>query len=137
MPSHRSRGLLVVGGGLEGRVADAFRGGSVRDGGPQTRLLAGGEVEHDVADTRVTLGLLGAAARLFLADQGVHLGAVVSGRTLGGPDRQGFAQEFDMRGSSSTYTQDLNSGSAPGVSPADPGREGSRGDVSRGDEENR
>ncbi|MFI1187455.1 hypothetical protein [Streptomyces californicus] len=41
-----------------------------------------------------------------------------------------------MRGSS-TYTQDLNGDSAFGVTPADPGREESCEDVSRGDEENR
>lgn len=56
---------------------------------------------------------------------------------MGRLHKVGFAQEFDMRGSSSTYTQDLNSGPSPGATPADPGREGSRGDVSRGDEENR
>ena len=50
-----------MGAGLEGRVADAFRGGPVGDGGPQMGLLAGDEVEHDVADTRVAVGLFGAA----------------------------------------------------------------------------
>ncbi len=64
-------------------------------------------------------------------------GVTIPDDDMGRLHKVGFAQEFDMRGSSSTYTQDLNSGSAPGVTPADPGREGSRGDVSRGDEENR
>jgi hypothetical protein len=48
-----------VGTGLEGRVADAFRDGPIGDGGPQLGLLAGDEVEHDVANTRVTVGLVG------------------------------------------------------------------------------
>ncbi|WP_268744340.1 hypothetical protein [Streptomyces argyrophylli] len=42
-----------------------------------------------------------------------------------------------MRGSSSTYAYDLNSDAKPTVNPPDQGREGTRGDVSRGDEENR
>ncbi|MFE0196196.1 hypothetical protein ACFWZZ_11680 [[Kitasatospora] papulosa] len=63
-------------------------------------------------------------------------GVTIPDDDMGRLHKVGFAQEFDMRGSS-TYTQDLNSGSALGVTPADPGREGSRGDVSRGDEENR
>lgn len=42
-----------------------------------------------------------------------------------------------MRGSSSTYTYDLNSPTSSTVNPPDQGREGTRGDVSRGDEENR
>ncbi|WP_258036754.1 hypothetical protein [Streptomyces sp. SM10] len=64
-------------------------------------------------------------------------GVTIPDDDMGRLHKVGFAQEFDMRGSSGTYTQDLNSGSALGVTPADPGREGSRGDVSRGDEENR
>ncbi|MFJ9184052.1 hypothetical protein ACIRQO_13400 [Streptomyces anulatus] len=64
-------------------------------------------------------------------------GVTIPDDDMGRLHKVGFAQEFDMRGSSSTYTQDLNRGSAPGVTPADPGREGSREDVSRGDEENR
>ncbi len=64
-------------------------------------------------------------------------GVTIPDDDMGRLHKVGFAQEFDMRGSSSTYTQDLNSGPAPGVTPAAPGREGSRGDVSRGDEENR
>ncbi|MFJ6807394.1 hypothetical protein ACIQRK_15395 [Streptomyces anulatus] len=64
-------------------------------------------------------------------------GVTIPDDDMGRLHKVGFAQEFDMRGSSSTYTQDLNSGSAPGATPADPGREGSRGNVSRGDEENR
>jgi hypothetical protein len=77
-----------VGAGLVEKVAGTSRGGPVRGGGPQAGLLAGDEVEHDVADTRVTAGLFGAAARLLLADQRVHLGAVHGGRALGGPDRK-------------------------------------------------
>lgn len=46
-------------------------------------------------------------------------------------------QEFDMRGSSSTYTYDPNSPTSSTVNPPDQGREGTRGDVSHGDEENR
>ncbi|UUN30309.1 hypothetical protein [Streptomyces sp. FIT100] len=49
----------------------------------------------------------------------------------------GIAREFDMRGSSSTYTHDLSGHTSPAVTPEDQGREGTRGDVSRGDEENR
>lgn len=67
-------------------------------------------------------------------------GITISDDDMGRLHKVGFAQKFGMRSSSSTYTQDLNSGSAPGLAPADPGREGSRGscgDVSRGDEENR
>ncbi|MFD8939082.1 hypothetical protein ACFV0R_28180 [Streptomyces sp. NPDC059578] len=49
----------------------------------------------------------------------------------------GIGQEFDMRGGSSTYTHDLNSPASPAVTPGDQGREGTRADVSRGDDENR
>ncbi|WP_257153787.1 hypothetical protein [Streptomyces lunaelactis] len=63
-------------------------------------------------------------------------GMYVPDEEMGRLHKVGFAQEFDMRGSSSTFHHDLNSG-APTVEPADPGRTGSRGDVSRGDEENR
>lgn len=56
---------------------------------------------------------------------------------MGRLHKTGLAQEFDMRGSSSTYTYDLNSDTNPTVNPPDQGREGTRGDVSRGDEENR
>ncbi|MFE9995572.1 hypothetical protein [Streptomyces avermitilis] len=42
-----------------------------------------------------------------------------------------------MRGNSSTYTYDLDSDAKPPVNPPDQGREGTRGDVSRSDEENR
>ncbi|MFC3346837.1 hypothetical protein ACFOOM_05160 [Streptomyces echinoruber] len=42
-----------------------------------------------------------------------------------------------MRDSSSTCTYDLNSATPAAVTPPDQGREGNRGDVSRGDEENR
>ncbi|MFF1418235.1 hypothetical protein [Streptomyces sp. NPDC058280] len=64
-------------------------------------------------------------------------GVVIPDEEMGRLHKVGFAQEFDMRGSSSTFTHDLNGGAAPAVTPADPGREGTRGDVSRGDEENR
>ncbi|MEU6662366.1 hypothetical protein [Streptomyces sp. NPDC046821] len=56
---------------------------------------------------------------------------------MGRLHKTGLAQEFDMRGSSSTYTYDLNSDTPSAVHPPDQGREGTRGDVSRGDEENR
>ncbi|MFE3147110.1 hypothetical protein ACFXJ6_10645 [Streptomyces sp. NPDC059218] len=56
---------------------------------------------------------------------------------MGRLHKTGLAQEFDMRGSSSTYTYDLNSPTPSTVNPPDQGREGTRGDVSRGDEENR
>ncbi|MFI2373366.1 hypothetical protein [Streptomyces sp. NPDC018833] len=64
-------------------------------------------------------------------------GIVIEDADMGHLHTVGIAQEFDMRGGSSTFTHDLNSDTAPAVQPADPGREGTRGDVSRGDEENR
>ncbi|MFH8560436.1 hypothetical protein [Streptomyces sp. NPDC017988] len=64
-------------------------------------------------------------------------GVVIQDSEMGRLHRTGLAQEFDMRGSSSTYTHDLNSDAPPATNPPDQGREGTRGDVSRGDEENR
>ncbi|WP_323372347.1 hypothetical protein [Streptomyces katsurahamanus] len=64
-------------------------------------------------------------------------GVVIPDEDMGRLHKVGVAQEFDMRGSSSAFTHDLNSGAPSSVTPADPGREGTRGDVSRGDEENR
>jgi hypothetical protein len=64
-------------------------------------------------------------------------GIVIEDADMGRLHTVGVAQEFDMRGSSSTYTHDMNGDADPTVKPGDPGREGGRGDVSRGDEENR
>ncbi|WP_254077075.1 hypothetical protein [Streptomyces pacificus] len=64
-------------------------------------------------------------------------GVTIEDEDMGRLHAVGLAQEFDMRGSSSTYTHDLNGHTAPTVTPGDPGREGTRGDVSRGEEENR
>ncbi|MER5632291.1 hypothetical protein [Streptomyces nitrosporeus] len=64
-------------------------------------------------------------------------GTVIRDDEMGRLHKVGFAQEFDMRGSSSTFGHDMNSDSPPAVNPSDPGRDGGRGDVSRGDEENR
>jgi hypothetical protein len=61
----------------------------------------------------------------------------VSDEDQGRLHKVGFAQEFDMRGSSSTFSHDMSGDVPPAVQPADPGREGGRGDVSRGDEEKR
>ncbi|MFG2380838.1 hypothetical protein [Streptomyces avermitilis] len=64
-------------------------------------------------------------------------GVVIPDSEMGRLHKTGLAQEFDMRGNSSTYTYDLDSDAKPTVNPPDQGREGTRGDVSRGDEENR
>ncbi|MFB7919326.1 hypothetical protein [Streptomyces sp. NPDC056061] len=64
-------------------------------------------------------------------------GIVIPDDEMGRLHKVGIAQEFDMRGSSSTFNHDMNSDAPPAVNPADPGRDGGRGDVSRGDEENR
>ncbi|MFF3733751.1 hypothetical protein ACFYXM_26470, partial [Streptomyces sp. NPDC002476] len=64
-------------------------------------------------------------------------GIVIPDDEMGRLHKVGFAQEFDMRGSSSTFSHDMNSDAPPAVNAADPGRDGGRGDVSRGDEENR
>ncbi|MFI1973769.1 hypothetical protein [Streptomyces wedmorensis] len=64
-------------------------------------------------------------------------GIVIPDDEMGRLHKVGFAQEFDMRGSSSTFNHDMNSDTPPAVNPSDPGRDGGRGDVSRGDEENR
>ncbi|MEU9797905.1 hypothetical protein [Streptomyces sp. NPDC051000] len=49
----------------------------------------------------------------------------------------GLAQEFDMQGSSSAKRHDLGSADAPVVPAGDPGRDGTRKDPARGEEENR
>lgn len=110
-------------GGLERHVADAARGGPVDDGGPQAIVLAGGEVEHDVADTGVALCLFGAAARLLLADQGVHLAAVHGGHTLGRPDHQEMG--VAARGG-------VGQGAARGGEPVDVVRQERGADLGRG-----
>ncbi|WP_229833689.1 hypothetical protein [Streptomyces xantholiticus] len=58
-------------------------------------------------------------------------GIVIEDADMGRLHTVGIAQEFDMRGSSSTFTHDLNGSAGPAVEPSDPGREGGRGDVSR------
>ncbi|MFF8483999.1 hypothetical protein ACGFZG_01620 [Streptomyces antibioticus] len=64
-------------------------------------------------------------------------GVVIPDSEMGRLHKTGLAQEFDMRGSSSTYTYDLGTDTPATTNPPDQGREGTRGDVSRGDEENR
>lgn len=64
-------------------------------------------------------------------------GVVIPDSEMGRLHKTGLAREFDMRGSSSTYTYDLDSDAKPTVNPPNQGREGTRGDASRGDEENR
>ncbi|MFI8435254.1 hypothetical protein ACIGJO_16115 [Streptomyces sp. NPDC079020] len=64
-------------------------------------------------------------------------GIIIKDEDMGHLHTVGIAQEFDMRGSSSTFTHDLTNLVDPAVKPSDPGREGGRGDVSRGEEENR
>lgn len=49
----------------------------------------------------------------------------------------GLAQEFDMHGTSSSRQHDLGSAGTPDVSAGDPGRDGTRKDPARGEEENR
>ncbi|MFF5424515.1 MULTISPECIES: hypothetical protein [unclassified Streptomyces] len=61
----------------------------------------------------------------------------ISDDDMGRLHKVGFGQEFDMRGSSATHHHDLNSSAAPAVTPEGQGREGTRGDVSRGEEKNR
>ncbi|MCQ0024339.1 hypothetical protein M4914_16145 [Streptomyces somaliensis DSM 40738] len=64
-------------------------------------------------------------------------GVTIEDEDMGRLHMVGLAREFDMRGSSSNYTHDLSGHTVPAVTPGDPGREGTRGDVSRGEEENR
>ncbi|MFB7913433.1 hypothetical protein [Streptomyces sp. NPDC056061] len=64
-------------------------------------------------------------------------GIVIEDKDMGHLHTVGIAQEFDMRGSSATFTHDLSSDTYPAMKPDVPGRAGSRGDVSRGDEGNR
>ncbi|MFF3836542.1 hypothetical protein [Streptomyces sp. NPDC001930] len=61
----------------------------------------------------------------------------ISDDDMGRLHKVGFGQEFDMKGSSSTHHHDLNSPAPPTTTPQDQGREGTRGDVSRGEEKNR
>ncbi|MFF7443064.1 hypothetical protein [Streptomyces sp. NPDC008122] len=61
----------------------------------------------------------------------------ISDDDMGRLHRVGFGQEFDMQGGSSTHHHDLNSSTPPTITPEDQGREGTRGDVSRGEEKNR
>ncbi|GGR31323.1 hypothetical protein GCM10010282_24780 [Streptomyces roseolus] len=61
----------------------------------------------------------------------------ISDDDMGRLHKVGFAQEFDMKGSSSTHRHDLGSPIPPTTTPEDQGREGTRGDVSRGEEKNR
>ncbi|MFB7935559.1 hypothetical protein [Streptomyces sp. NPDC056049] len=61
----------------------------------------------------------------------------ISDDDMGRLHKVGFAQEFDMKGSSSTHQHDLDSPTPPTTTPEDQGREGTRGDVSRGEEKNR
>ncbi|OKI37007.1 hypothetical protein A6A28_33135 [Streptomyces sp. CB03578] len=49
----------------------------------------------------------------------------------------GLAQEIDMHGTSSSRQHDLGSAGTPDVSAGDPGRDGTRKDPARGEEENR
>ncbi|AQT76157.1 hypothetical protein [Streptomyces sp. fd1-xmd] len=49
----------------------------------------------------------------------------------------GLAQEFDMQGSSSAKQHDLGGAGAQAVPAGDPGRDGTRKDPARGEEENR
>ncbi|MEU9983941.1 hypothetical protein [Streptomyces sp. NPDC050856] len=64
-------------------------------------------------------------------------GIVIKDDDMGRLHTVGIAREFDMRGSSSPYTYDLSNPAPPAVSPEDQGREGTRTDVSRGEEKNR
>ncbi|MFE5217157.1 MULTISPECIES: hypothetical protein [unclassified Streptomyces] len=64
-------------------------------------------------------------------------GIVVEDNDMGRLHKVGFAREFDMRGSSSMYTYDLDDRGTATIEPPDPGRAGTRTDVSRGDEVNR
>ncbi|MFF3291550.1 hypothetical protein [Streptomyces sp. NPDC003023] len=64
-------------------------------------------------------------------------GIVIEDADMGRLHKVGMGQEFDMRGGSSAYTHDLDNPASTGVTPGAPGREGSRTDVSRGEEENR
>jgi hypothetical protein len=57
---------------------------------------------------------------------------------MGRLHKVGIAREFDMYGGSSALTYDLGSSGPPDVSPpGGDGNEGTRGDISRGEEENR
>ncbi|MET8574774.1 hypothetical protein [Streptomyces sp. NPDC005012] len=64
-------------------------------------------------------------------------GITIEDKDMGRLHKVGIAREFDMMGSSTVYTYDLDSHDLSGLTPSDPGREGTRADGSRGDEENR
>ncbi|MFE9138488.1 hypothetical protein [Streptomyces sp. NPDC007355] len=61
----------------------------------------------------------------------------ISDDDMGRLHKVGFGQEFDMTGGSSAHHHDLDSATPPTITPDDQGREGTRGDVSRGEEKNR
>ncbi|MFD0076514.1 hypothetical protein ACFVIY_29185 [Streptomyces sp. NPDC127166] len=61
----------------------------------------------------------------------------ISDDDMGRLHKVGFGQEFDMTGGSSAHHHDLDSTTPPTITPEDQGREGTRGDVSRGEEKNR
>ncbi|MFE7512666.1 hypothetical protein ACFU8I_15830 [Streptomyces sp. NPDC057540] len=61
----------------------------------------------------------------------------ISDDDMGRLHKVGFGQEFDMTGGSSAHHRDLDSTTPPTITPEDQGREGTRGDVSRGEEKNR
>lgn len=67
-------------------------------------------------------------------------GVTISDSDMGRLHQVGSAREFDMRGSSSAHSYDLNSPAIPSIEPGkgdQSGREGTRTDVSRGEEKNR
>ncbi|MFI0983283.1 WXG100 family type VII secretion target [Streptomyces sp. NPDC021093] len=64
-------------------------------------------------------------------------GITIEDKEMARLHKVGFAQEFDMRGSSSVFHHDLGGDTSPQIPSGESGREGTRGDVSRGDEENR
>ncbi|MFC9591095.1 hypothetical protein ACFTUC_15085 [Streptomyces sp. NPDC056944] len=61
----------------------------------------------------------------------------ISDDDMGRLHKVGFGQEFDMTGGSSAHHHDLDSTTPPTITPEDQGLEGTRGDVSRGEEKNR
>ncbi|MHC5902328.1 hypothetical protein ACVNF4_00160 [Streptomyces sp. S6] len=64
-------------------------------------------------------------------------GIVIADKDMAHLHKVGFAREYDMSGSSTIHSHDLDSSGTSTVAPGHSGREGTRGDVSRGDEENR
>ncbi|MER7171052.1 hypothetical protein [Streptomyces mesophilus] len=65
------------------------------------------------------------------------LGIKIEDEDMARLHKVGFAQEFDMRGSSSALSYDLDAATPPSGDPGDQGRDGTRTDVSRGEEKNR